>query len=348
VAEELLDAGWNEAARSLLVSVLEEALDNLRALALMARLGVMEGNHREALEILKYVLSQDPDDPEAARTFSYLRSELLAGETTPDHDDLARETDVLRERVGYRGDNLVFIVGPPRSGTTWVLSLLKEHPDVLAADVDNLGIRLDEGATTETGIFVGSRNLTDDQIRSKFHRLSEEHPGKTVVEKTPSHLFDVSRIRKVFPEARIVLTDRDGRDVVASIVQVGRDPDAWWKNAPASVEEAARLWKRFAEASVECRRNHAPHVIRYENLLAWTREELDRLHRALGLSLGHLDRQIERSHRGKNIPIRGVFRKGVAGDWKSVFTEDEERTFLKIAGPLLEEAGGSEPTVYRA
>ena len=46
----------------------------------------------------------------------------------------------------YAGEDLIFILGAPRSGTTWLLRLIAEHPAVAAATVDNLALR---GTTTK-------------------------------------------------------------------------------------------------------------------------------------------------------------------------------------------------------
>ena len=40
----------------------------------------------------------------------------------------------------YAGEDLIFILGAPRSGTTWLLRLIAEHPAVAAATVDNLAL----------------------------------------------------------------------------------------------------------------------------------------------------------------------------------------------------------------
>jgi hypothetical protein len=83
----------------------------------------------------------------------------------------------------YLGENLVFIVGPPRSGTTWVLKLLQEHPDVIAATEENLNAKINIFATLETNIFNNNRPFTDNQIKRKFFMLAHKHPGKVIVEK---------------------------------------------------------------------------------------------------------------------------------------------------------------------
>lgn len=261
--------------------------------------------------------------------------EMTAPGPRPEHDP--RRLPAADAFGAYQGENLVFVLGPPRSGTTWVLGLLAAHPEVVAATVDNLEARFNPAPTLETNVFNDNRPFTDNQLKRRFHRLSLAHPGKTVVEKTPVHLLFTDRIRRVFPRAALVLVDRDVRDTVASLVQVGRDPEAWWEGAPDTVEKAARLWMRYHEAATRCRRLHRPLEVRYEELLDDTPAELGALLQTLGLSTAHLEDQIASCHRGKNIPIPGVFRQGRKGTWRDLLDADDLATLERITGRRIGE-----------
>ena len=249
--------------------------------------------------------------------------------------DCLLRSRVLPDFQAYAGENLAFIIGPPRSGTTWLLNLLRSHPDVVAANVDNLRARINDTQTLETNVFNDNRPFSDAQIKYKFYLLSQSCPGKIVVEKTPIHLLYVDRIRRIFPRAALILTERDGRDVVTSLIHVGQDQSAWWKGAPATVTEAAILWKRYAEAALECISSHGPYQVRYETLLRNPRRELTRLLTALGLPIDAVDDQIDACRDGKNIPIPGVFREGKMGGWRKLLTQEDVRSFADITGDLL-------------
>ncbi|MHB8080432.1 MAG: sulfotransferase, partial [Candidatus Krumholzibacteriia bacterium] len=62
-----------------------------------------------------------------------------------------------------RGANLIFVLGKPRSGTTWLLSALEHHPDCLALRPETRGIAVTT-PTKETGLFV--RGRADDAIEA--------------------------------------------------------------------------------------------------------------------------------------------------------------------------------------
>lgn len=233
------------------------------------------------------------------------------------------------------GENLVFIVGAPRSGTTWVLNLLRQHPDVVLANADNLDVRINNSVTMETNVFNSTRPFLDGQIKYNFFQLSMQYPGKVIVEKTPIHLFFVDRIRRVFPKAALVLAMRDGRDVVTSLLHVGRDTDSWWKNAPDTVEKAALLWDGYAKAADDCITRFKPYIVAYESLLERPEQELVRLLLALGLSDDHVEEYVQACRNGKGIDIPGVFREGQTGGWKKEFSSSDVKRFKRIAGDML-------------
>ncbi|HYD64547.1 sulfotransferase [Azospirillum sp.] len=242
----------------------------------------------------------------------------------------------------YEGGNLVFIVGAPRSGTTWLLNLLAAHPDAVAATVDNLDIRINDKTTQETNIFTPNRALSDAEIAARFQRLSQANPGKVVVEKTPYHLLQVDRIRRVFPRAALVLVLRDGRDVATSMIHVGQNQDSWWKGAPKTIENAAEMWKTYAQAALRCQFLHAPRTVHYEELAENPVGVLTDLLAALNLSTAGVDRQIEACRDGKGIPIKGVFREGKVGAWRDFLTPQDVAAFEGVAGPLLRALGPAE------
>jgi hypothetical protein len=88
--------------------------------------------------------------------------------------------------------------------------------------------------------------------------------------------------------------------------------------------------------------------VRYEDILARPTEETGRLLRFLGAESSEetVERCVEKTsfermakrERGQEVSS-SFFRKGVAGDWKGVFTEDDKRVFKKAAGELLIELG---------
>ena len=72
--ESMLDLGWTEVARNVLSGMLEENPDRPTALALFARIGVLDGNHEDAMTLVRHVMSVDPANDAAARTYAMLQA----------------------------------------------------------------------------------------------------------------------------------------------------------------------------------------------------------------------------------------------------------------------------------
>ena len=122
---------------------------------------------------------------------------------------------------------LVFIVGCPRSGTSWtwgLLSSLNNVEPLLMSDFPTMEnahvstMKTKEGfTTTETTVFYS--NLTDDEIRHDILIKAKKNPGKSLLEKTPANTLKLERITALFPEAYITHVIRDPRATINSILQ---------------------------------------------------------------------------------------------------------------------------------
>lgn len=97
----------------------------------------------------------------------------------------------------------VFIVGCGHSGTTLLLAILSRHPALHAVPYESSLI---------------TRSPADiDWFVDQFNRGARQ-AGKTAwVEKTPSQVRHIGRLLTRFPDARVVVMLRDGRDVACSI-----------------------------------------------------------------------------------------------------------------------------------
>lgn len=136
-----------------------------------------------------------------------------------------------RRRFGALDDRLVFVVGSPRSGTTFLARSLGSLPGFIdlgevapfKAAIPDLA-RLDAAA----GAPQARRVLT------RARRLGLVG-GLRPIEQTPETAFVLATALAAFPEARVVHALRDGRDVVCSLLERG------WLGEGRSGEDDARL-----------------------------------------------------------------------------------------------------------
>lgn len=113
----------------------------------------------------------------------------------------------------------VFICGCPHSGTSLVANILAAHPKIYIP-------------LTETGIFLADPKIA----RWRFYHLLAKAivRNKLLVEKTPLHLHQLDKIRRIAKGCCFVIPVRDGRDVAASATHkhgnLTRAINMWIKN----------------------------------------------------------------------------------------------------------------------
>lgn len=184
--------------------------------------------------------------------------------------------------------DLVFVVGAPRSGTTWVQHLLGAHPDVVTPqELDLFHAYLSGWDDLWRSQLVESPDewrrrrykglpaaLTQDEFddllrdsaRRVYAAVAALKPGaRIVLDKVPNNGLHARLILRLFPEARFVHVIRDGRDVVASMIRASRGWGRFW--APRNAEVAAGQWLRLVNACREIAGlTPAYHEVRYEEL----------------------------------------------------------------------------------
>jgi len=242
--------------------------------------------------------------------------------------------------------NPIFLLGGPRSGTTWLNFILAEHPDISTGPetfafeiIDSIFSAAESRLLAGQGILAdGYMDRTDlCQICAElFHSLVESQidGAKHYVEKTPLHTRYIDRIHEIFPDSRIVHLVRDGRDVVCSMIAARAERNFRF---PASVKECAARWRQI-DRVLQFGEQHGGlyHELRYEDLVNDVRNELARLLAVLNIAAPRevLDRMHHASaeiHR----PSSRSSTHGFVGKWRQSFTREDAATFRAVAGDLL-------------
>ena len=241
----------------------------------------------------------------------------------------------------------VFVVGAPRSGTTWLHQLLAVHPEVATAGeshlfCEGLGELLanhadpDPYMKLDTWVSHGElltlvRALTD----GLFQRMRDHgRPGATrVLDKTPNHVPHAARLAAVYPDAAFVHIIRDGRDAAASAQDLWSFDEAWRAHG--------RVAARWREAVLDVREHLGGrwyHEVRYEDLVADTPGRLGAILDHLGLDhdAGFLRAAAEFARTPINVRPSDT-RVGIR-KWGDL-DHDVEREIVVATGDLLVELG---------
>jgi hypothetical protein len=191
-----------------------------------------------------------------------------------------------------------FVVGCQRSGTTMLQQALNRHPRIVippetAFFTHFLG-------HTRRGQIQHLKRINADlkidlpppqrrvshpaEAAAFFNQLAElyiESIGRADVdlfgEKTPHHVLRINRITRVFPDAKIILIFRDGRDVALSLTKVP------WFNS--NVDVTFGYWLKCYRCQKRAMQTRAGdlHCVKYEDLVAQPEDELRRIAEFLGI-----------------------------------------------------------------
>jgi hypothetical protein len=234
---------------------------------------------------------------------------------------------------------LVFVVGSPRSGTTFLGTAIGSLPGFVdLGEVAPLKAEVPE--------MYGTNDATA-RIRTILDRVRRLGlvTGLRAVEQTPELSFVLADALRAFPEARAVHIVRDGRDVVCSLLERGwlgaertgaddaRLPYGararFWVE-PERVDEferaseptrAAWAWRRYVSAA-----RSAP-----ERTLDIRYEALAESHDALAAHLGVPAGAVQRTLAGAHTQSIGRFRHDL--------TPEQLGEVERESGPLLRELG---------
>lgn len=238
---------------------------------------------RRALSILLAQLYDKAGQPRKAFASAAV-AKRLKGERSQSHHDLALADALERSFTKVRLSNPpyglseehrpIFIVGMPRSGTSFLEQMLAGHPAVRpCGEVGELQRITEElGGGNESTWPMRAVELDAYSLESLafryLHVLGPTVDGAVhITDKMPHNFVNVGFIHLLFPNARIIHIQRDPRDVAVSIYLhdfIGHHPYAH------HIEDIARHLL-FYRRCMQLWRNRMPeenfHELRYEDLV---------------------------------------------------------------------------------
>ena len=264
---------------------------------------------------------------------------------------------------------LLFIIGSPRGGTTWLQMMMGAHPLVVTT-VDLTVFdhyigpwirswKQEVAWVEERGVHNGLPFIwTEDEfndflmqfISKVYDRVIALKPQATyILDKQPSYGFYVEGINKLLPKARFINVIRDGRDVAVSIMNTKVAMKPW----SGSIEIAAKMWMGHVKAAQKAKQYKGRYIeIRYEELQRAGVETLKRVFDFCDLPASEEEvtaivnaHNFERLKATRQLSDKRVkatvdhYRKGKVGRWQEEMSPLQRYVFDDIAGDLLREFG---------
>jgi tetratricopeptide (TPR) repeat protein len=234
-----------------------------------------------AFERMNAIIREDRSDPATrARAYRDLVREAR-NSITPEWASSWREVQVDDR------PSPAFLVGFPRSGTTLLDTILMAHAATEVLEEEPALVH----ATQAIGGIDGLPGASEETVRKArdayfetARSLTPLDPGKLLIDKNPLSMNYVPFIRRLFPDARIILALRHPCDVLLSCYTTNFQPN----NAMANflwLDTSAELYDLSFSHFEKAREllNPAVHTVVYENIVADRDSELRPLIDFLGL-----------------------------------------------------------------
>lgn len=280
---------------------------------------------------------------------------------------LSEEQEKLLEK------KMVWVLGTPRSGSTWLCRELLKHEENIIWDEPYIGKIFEvikktiESKTRITNLFFHPR-FKDNCWMPIFRKLilarsylHSQTIDKNIVIKEPTGGGGAEFLMECLPESKIIFLLRDGRDVVDSFIDAIK-PDSWKgkrkkessniENDPnkrrKKIKQFSEMWNSFIPAVSKSYNNHNPNLrllIKYEDLRKDTFSELKKIYAFIGIKISdeELKNKID-EFAYENVPesVKGEGKKirtAKPGGYQDNFNPQEIEMMNLIMGENLKQMG---------
>jgi len=275
-----------------------------------------------------------------------------------------------RRPAGIRPENVVWIFGSGRTGSTWLAAMIEEMKgqtvwfEPRAGSIFELrrfkryrGDNFILSARYKKTWLQSIQNFVLDGANARFPHAAG--PDSYLMVKDPGGSVGAQPLMEAFAESRIVLLIRDPRDVAASWLDAARA--GGWQNERkkdlqreetladtdpnAFVKKHAKAYLRRVGSAKEAYEAHEGRkvLVKYEELRADTFGTMRRMYSELGMPVDEAGlRQVVEKHSWENIPEEKkgegkFYRKATPGGWREDLTPKQVEMVERITAPLLKE-----------
>lgn len=286
---------------------------------------------------------------------------------------LERYSTVSEKIKTVLAKQIFFVVGAPKSGTTWLQKMLDTHLEIVCsgeghfrrfiANFEDIVKRYNTGQETVAKYVYEGKPYYTPVNDEQFNYLvtvficmmlgqRNEKSIRFLGDKTPLHVEYMSTLRTLFPTAKFIHIVRDGRDTAISIT---RHSDRMLNRAPTCagndlfyqcIKEAAERWHNAIQAALAFKQQFPDnyHEVQYGELQQKPLETIQGILNFLGATCTpDIITQLYEANSFEKLSgrktgeedISSFFRKGIIGDWKNHFDAKSLEIFNQHAAASL-------------
>ncbi|MDQ3499342.1 MAG: sulfotransferase [Actinomycetota bacterium] len=284
----------------------------------------------------------------------------------------ARRSSGSGEPLGVRPENIIWIFGTGRSGSTWLGSMMESldgcamwNEPLVGNLFGNFHYFRVGGRKSGRQYILGERYketwlgpMRDLVLGGAAARFPELIGGGYLIIKEPNGSIGSPLLMEALPESRMIFLIRDPRDVVASSMDA-RSEGSWLserREAQSHTSKPGRNLNTYARMRAnsyvqqieKTRQAYKAHegrkvMVRYEDLRADTLKTMRRVYAGLEIPVDEAELALSvEKHSWENIPDEEKGegkkrRKAKPGGWREDLTPKQVEIVEDITAPLLEE-----------
>ena len=277
----------------------------------MVKLGLAKAEEFEPTAQSSVAVSAGQRSPEAS----------VPGKPAPPPPAAAARNSDSRVRSGGMEASPIVICGAPRSGTTYLTELINRHPEISVSNEQRIFAWMHESLnvlTRQDRFVLGDREDFIEYLRRAYPDLirgyyQRKRPGvRYWGDKNPHYAAGQNQgclesVWKLFPQARLILILRDGRDVVCSLLRKRHPDGSPW----VDFEGAHHAWTGHMDAGCSFGRSLPSSQyfeLRYEDLIRDDLAMARRIFSFLGMDVHPQVEEFCRAQQRERIPFSGPTR----------------------------------------
>lgn len=245
----------------------------------------------------------------------------------------------------------IFVVGPPRSGTTLIKNVLRAHDEICSVDGEtyfffrrNYAAFRHDSVSDEQMKALISKAQSDIGLFDQFAERNRKKSGSSFfLEKTPEHALRMRYLIEHYPESLFIFVVRDPRDGFRS----AKNNPRYWRTLPDAdpLQAYIETWRKSIEAYNTHSNSGQVYLLQYEAFCHEPERELRQVNRFL-----ELDTQSHQLHPGSygRTPLGALkgqkrLRKPITaesvGKWKQELNRNEIRAIEDQVEIEMQELG---------